>query len=344
MIELSNETNLILKSPPQITTSATLTTVKPQIKIIRPKTKVIKGLSYRRINQRHEPNDSISNAFFNQVNESYESRAFTIDESQQSKFKNLKTIVKIKYPDEVIYFNYLHRLIMNVCISEQVDGNEFLPVDSIFRGMAGIMSHKYLKPTMQSKILQGLKELNSTKVEFDLSAIAGKWKNYGIEESTIKGAIIPGHFLKAEVNGKETSIFIFDGNSPFYTAALAKNNQILTYDLRLLDLPIDNTNNIVMLKNYLMKRIQTSIQHAQMRQTVLIDTIFNELGFNFDKTLKYRYIKYIDQMFNYWQQMGVIKTYSIPKEKGSRNRIIFECERADRAVEWLKHKQKLKRK
>ena len=318
---------------------------KPQIQIVRPALKIdIPNLTYRRINQWHEPNDAINNSFFNQVDESYEVGAFTIDESQNTKFKDLKTIVKIKYAGQVVYFNYLHRLIMNVCISEQVGGNEFIPVNSIIKNFSGKTSIKSLEPNMQSKILQGLKELNSTKVEFDLSAISGKWKNYGIEKPTIKGAIIPGHFANAKIHGKETLIFIFDDESPFYKVATAKNNQILTYDLALLDLPINNHLNIIMLKHYLMKRIQSSIQHAQMRQTILIDTVFNELGFDFDKTLKYRYIKYIDQMFKYWQQMGVIKTYSIPKEKGSRNRIIFECERADRAVEWLKRKQKLKRK
>ena len=298
-------------------------------------------------------NDNAIFEIFCQSPAKYKARQFEIAESKNNKkLKNCKMKVKLTYTGDVVYFEPLHLVILNICNSAIIEGTKKLTVDGIFRRMTGShIRNRRAYENWRNIITSCLEDLCNTYIEIDISDIAGKCKNYHIDEKIIKGKMLEAkikHNDQAHAGSTATTITFTGEPSPLYKAAEAKNNRIITLSNFLLDVPTKafSLNNILS-RHYIMLRIQNHIQHAQ-QPVILFETMFKVLNITFEnRPRKSEAISSIKKMFDYWKECGLIKDWNItyqPDNAKMLRGITFTAEKLPRVIEFLKQREARKKK
>lgn len=296
-------------------------------------------------------NDNAVFAVFCQPTANYEAKNFSIDESLGNRrLKGLKMYVALNYATQPVYFEPLHFFILNICNSAIIEGTKSLTVDNIFRRLTGshIRNRRAYK-NWRKIITTCLVDLCSTHITIDISDIASKCKNYKIDEKIIKGRMLEATVeqnIKTR-GGESATIVTFSGQlSPLYKAAEAKNNRILTFPNYLLDVPVKALSlNSILMRHYLLWRIQNVIQHGQ-QSSILFDTVFETLNITFEnRPRKSEAISYIKKMFEYWQECNLIQNWQVtyqPNDARIPRGIEFSAERIPRCIEYFKKKSATK--
>ena len=293
-------------------------------------------------------NDNATFEIFCQPAANYKAGKFSIDESVGNKrLKGLKMHVALTYSDQPVYFEPLHFFILNICNSAIIEGTKTLTVDNIFRRLTGSHNRSRIATKNWRDIITScLIDLCSTHTTIDISDIASKCKNYRIDEKIIKGRMLEAT-IKQNCKtrcGESATIITFSGQlSPLYRAAAAKNNRIITYPDYLLDVPIKALSlNSILMRNYLLWRIQNVIQHGQ-QSSILFDTVFETLNITFEvKQRRNEAISHIKKMFEHWQKCSLIQNWQVTYQSNNAQiprGIKFSAERVSRCIEYFKKKE-----
>ena len=296
-------------------------------------------------------NDNAIFEIFCQSPAKYKAGYFEIAESKNNKkLKNCKMKVKLTYSGNPIRFEPLHLVILNICNSAIIEGTKTLTVDNIFRRMTG--SHNRSRIATEDwryAISEVLKDLCNTYIEIDISDIASKCKNYHIDEKIIKGKMLEATIKEDDkVYGMTATTITFKGEtSPLYGTAESKNNRIMSFSNFLLDVPVKFSLNSILIRHYLLWRIQNHIQHAQ-QPVILFDTMFKVLNITFqNRPRKSEAIGSIKKMFDFWKECGLIKDWNItyqPNNPKALRGIEFKAEKLPRVIEYLKQREARKKK
>ena len=213
------------------------------------------------------------------------------------------------------------RAVLNVCISEYVNGAEYITLAALQRGLSGKNCNDkdhYNAPykDQYTKLKQSLDRLMACQYDPDIIP-AFEELNYEGAEKIQKAQVLPAERLEKIVGGKKIEVIHFLDASPLYKIADAKK-QILTYDAELLDVPNQqNTPLIVMLKNYTLRRVLECIKH-KMTPTLTFEDIFEKCRItDADNKIKQRARDYIAVFFEHLQKKGVIKSFEFVK-KGNK--------------------------
>ena len=215
------------------------------------------------------------------------------------------------------------RAVLNVCISEYVNGAEYITLAALQRGLSGKncetegKSHRIYKD-QYTKLKQSLDRLMACQYDPDILEVFEEL-NYEGAENIQKAQVLPAERLEKIVGGKKIEVIHFLDASPLYKIAEAKK-QILTYDAELLDVPDQqNTPLIVMLKNYTLRRVLECIKHKKQFKPILtFEDIFEKCRItDADNKIKQRARDYIAVFFEHLQKKGVIKSFEFVK-KGNK--------------------------
>ena len=204
------------------------------------------------------------------------------------------------------------REILSVASSLYAAGNEYQSPLMIYQALSGNREDVKLTPDMRNKIIQSLKKLRLTNIEIDSSQEEKVgWNKKGHYE----GALLPSERIEVmTLNGQEVVECIhFLRNSPLYEYAAGKN-QISRVNISMLNVPINNTEDNVILKCYLL-RIITSIKNpkSKLKPIIRYDTLYEYLGL--DESDKYIRIKKqlirerTKEILKYWVDNGLIKGF-----------------------------------
>lgn len=212
------------------------------------------------------------------------------------------------------------RAVLAVCISEWDAGNRYITIPMIQRGLTGKIGKHDFKVYLdqETAIKQSIDKLMATQYDPDIVDAFEKL-NYtdenGVVEKISKSPILPCQRVEKFVNGQKVDDIVhFLCESPLHKVADLKN-QILRYDVELLDVPnLRNTPLVIMLKNYTMRRVVECKQH-KMTPTVTIDDIFSKCRItDAAKSTKSNARDTLEKLFAHLQSKGFIKSYQWNKK------------------------------
>ena len=274
------------------------------------------------IKKRKDPNDKINKRFFNMTDKQHERGEMKIKESSKENKNVILTPINLeysRYTEKIMAtrprFNAFDREILYACLSEQVDGNLATTLDSIYRLITGDNGKRRPMKPMVELIKQSLDKLLFCDVRIDLTEVCAKYGYNKGQPLVLHTAILPGQYMEgAIVNGEKTTAIKFYEKSPLFIAAEVKNEQILSYDKSLLNVPIRNSPEVIVIKSYVLRRVLEIIAHKMIPVITFAD-IFEKNQLNNSSTRqKQRFREYICKMFEFWIQQKLIDSYKINKE------------------------------
>lgn len=283
---------------------------------------VDKIFNLKSIGKRKDPNDKVNKRFFNMTDKQHERGELKIRETPKGSKDVILTPISLeysRYTEQILAtrprFNAFDREILYACLSEQVEGNMATTLDSIYRLITGDNGKRRPHTPMIELIKQSLEKLLFCEVTIDLSAVCAKYGYNKGQPLIVHGAILPGKYLEgAIVNGSKTTAITFYEKSPLFIAAEVKNEQILSYDKKLLDVPIRNSPEVIVMKSYILRRVLEIIAH-NLTPTITFDDVFekNQLT-DASPNQRKRFRDYICKMFDFWIQQKLIEKYQVNKE------------------------------
>lgn len=268
--------------------------------------------------------DKLKNKIFDLTEKDYANR-----EIVESKKPLILTPLNIYFSSEFKDKPYLtgyDQIIFDACISEQHHGNEFTTPAVIHRAVGG--SKTSFTVAEQEKILNSVRKLASTFIDFDMSDICEHFKYNEGKEFTYSGYLLPAELISANVNGKFDSVVIhFLQNSPLLDVALLKK-QLISCDNKLLEVSNTNINeNILAVKGCLLRRIlsikgshdkKRGKHVSKLSPVILFDSIFEQCELlDADRNRKSEYRNSIAKLLNHFQSLGLISKWHFEK-KGNK--------------------------
>ena len=288
------------------------------------------------VKDRKDSNDKISKLFLNPTYKESVDKIIMVGEGMQQG-RNIISTVTWDFDDKILAdnpqlakFTAFDREVILTAISEYVVHRTNLPMpysttpEAIYRAMVGDdgSNNKRKNPsqTMLDDIQESLKKASRCRIKIDMSDVC---KAYGYSDSLpviFEGYLLPINFLHGvKVNGKITTMVSILGTSPLYKAAEKKNGQILTYEKKSLDIPLNNSKDIIIIKNQLLRRILEVKKHCKdLMPVIILENFFHYLGFgDIDRRLKSRLLGYMEKMLDFWLEMDIIKSYCFYDCKGN---------------------------
>jgi len=206
------------------------------------------------------------------------------------------------------------REILSVASSLYAAGNEYQSPLMIYQALSGNKEDVKLTPDMRSKIIKSLKKLRMTDINIDSSQEEKVgWNKKGHYE----GALLPSERIEVmTLNGQEVVECIhFLRNSPLYEYAAGKN-QISRVNIEMLNVPINNTEDNVILKCHLLRLI-TSMKSpkSKLKPVIRYDTLYEYLGIdeNDNDSVTRHKKQFIrertKEILKYWTDNGLIKGF-----------------------------------
>ena len=233
------------------------------------------------------------------------------------------TRVNLEYPENALLerprLTPFDGEVLDACISIQANGGKFTTIDHIYRLMIGSTnSNKQPNPKMETFLKSSLDRLLFCKVRIDLTE-ACKRLGYNCGKPVIEhNSLIPGKYIEnIKVNGKLTTVIKFYEPSPLFKIAETKNGQILSYNADILDAPLYNTPDVIVIKNYIIRRVLECLAHKQMRNIITFKDIFEKTHlFNLSKVQRHRFYDYIRIIFDHLVNKNAIQSYQFVKKDG----------------------------
>ena len=218
--------------------------------------------------------------------------------------------------------------VANVCISEWEAGNRYVTYSTIYRTLTGKVGESDANPSkvQLAAIKHSLKKLMNVKLEIFLYDVCEKLGYNNGEKKYIKGYIIPARFVDCTVNGQKTSVIELTEESPILTMAHLKNDQLLTYNVELLNMPNQkNTPLNIALKHYAIRRvIETKMHPKQMFPAITFNDVLTKCHIaDADNKKKHRVRESLKAVFEHLLNCGEIDSFQVNKKKGVFHSISF---------------------
>lgn len=211
--------------------------------------------------------------------------------------------------------------VVNICISEWEAGNRYVTYSTIYRTLTGRVGESDANPSkvQLAAIKHSLKKLMNVHLKIYLhDACVYLGYNDG-KKINVQGKIIPARFVDCTVNGQKTTVIELTAESPLLTLARLKNNQIISYDVGLLNTPNQkNTPLNIELKHYAIRRVMETKAHPkQMTPSITFEDVLAKCRISdADNKKKHRVRETLKAVFEHLLACGEIDSYEVNKKKG----------------------------
>ena len=237
-------------------------------------------------------------------------------------------------------------LVYDICLSEQVIGNEQTTPAIIHRAMGGSKTNFTAKE--KERIMRSIRKLATTWIKFDCTDIVEHY--YRVDRGTYKyeGVLLPTEYITKTINGQlDTASIHFIRKTPLLDVAKVKG-QFIICDIALLDVPnIKNTETVLTIKSYLFRRIIQIVgsycKHKkhfrgkikggkniyrtakELEKTILLDTLFAHCGLsNADRGKKRDARNVITKILDHFKAGKLISEWHFEKDGGKFRAIKIE--------------------
>ncbi len=150
--------------------------------------------------------------------------------------------------------NQFDSAVLSVYISEWLANNKIFTPAIIFRSLTGKVGRGDAEPSKDqlAAIFHSINKLMRLQLTYNMADICEKLNYNGGKPELLVSTLLPSHYIKAStINSKDTTTIYFTTESPMLKIARLKNEQLLTYDVSLLDVPNQqNTPMNIAVKNY----------------------------------------------------------------------------------------------
>jgi hypothetical protein len=232
-------------------------------------------------------------------------------------FEKLNGSVEIKSRKELTAYD---REVHDAIITLFVDGgNEYITPQMIYQVMTG-NPDAYLNPKQAEAISESITKCMYSRLIIDASEEA---KAYGFDSFKYDGNLISGERVTATLNGTVAECLRILRPPVLYDYA-NKKNQIGRFDIKLLNSPINKTEEIITLQGYLYRRILSMKGSSNLSKTIVYDTVYKQIDVTAasDGALRKKKSKVRDQVkkiLDYWIKESFISGYTESK----RGQVIY---------------------
>lgn len=222
-------------------------------------------------------------------------------------FEKLNGSVQIKGRKELTpYDREVHDAIITLFVD---GGNEYITPQMIYQVMTGNPKARLEKKQAEA-ISDSITKCMYSRVIIDASEEA---KAYGFDSFKYDGSLISGERVTATLNGNVLECLHILRQPVLYELA-SRKNQIGRFDIKLLNTPINKTEEIIMLQGYLYRRILSMKGSSSLSKTILYETVYNQLEIKAASpgALRKKKSKVRDQIktiLDYWKQEKFIAGY-----------------------------------
>lgn len=243
-----------------------------------------------------------------------------IEKRNHKKFGDVITTYKIGnadgYDDDSPLTEF-DAAVLSAAVSEQKAGNDHTTSAIILRALTGKVAKGDAEAwaNQRAEILHSVTKLMQTIIDVDLSD-ANKALGYNDgKKQRLRAPILPCKFVTTSINGQPIDDVVhFLDESPVMIIA-EQRNQILRYDTDLLDVPrLHNTPRVIVLKNYVMRRI-AEIKLHKMTPTLTFADIFKHArispsaSYDTKRTVRDTVEKFLEHL----KSKGAVKSFEFVK-------------------------------
>lgn len=253
-------------------------------------------------------------------------------------FNNEKTLItyaKLDYVNSGVTFDRkfdeTHELILNSLYSFYRAENILFTSRNILQHIFGNVADHFQSELVEI-IEQHLDELKYMRISMDLKDKFGnnahikihgeKYRPVELEESLLDVSILK---MKSAKNSKIIKVYRINRLSPIFKYA-EKLKQITSWQTELMKVPVRKTIQNALLCSYLLVKISLvkNSKNKYKNNGILFATIHEELNLDVDNRNKVKNIRdNIRKMFDYWLNIGLIKSYRFEKRGTSFYKISF---------------------
>ena len=209
--------------------------------------------------------------------------------------------------------------VLTVCISEFNAGNSYITPAIIYRGLTGKVGRGDAEPSKDQLacIIHSVEKLMRLQVRISMNSTCKKLNYNDGKGFFILSTLLPSEYIATTVNGKESIVIHLLEASPIWKVASVKNNQFLSFDSKLLDIPHQqNTKLNIMVKFYVLRRVLEIIAH-NMTPSITFADVFSKCRIeNADGKTKLRAREFMLAFFEHLKDKKIIKSYTL-KKKGT---------------------------
>lgn len=285
------------------------------------------------------PNDKLTKCLFHRDAAKYArmiqaDKPAKVDEGFTVKKKKITTQYWVELIDglaDMTPLDEFDRAILDVCISTQVDGLSGITFLEIARLMTGGKSNKKMTRVnveQKTRILRSVEKLMCTRIRIDFTELAETGKYPKLPKSgRLTSTILPCKIVEGlTVNGQRgvDAVFFLD-ESPLLILARAKNRQLLSYPVGLLNVPKqNNTSSVTQLKFYVTRRVHEIKAHEELKPIITFADVFEKCGLgDATNSIKRNARKNIRDVFEHLKAQGVILEFEFEKVDGMYRAIKF---------------------
>lgn len=277
-------------------------------------------------------NDKVTAKFFNPTTKQWERGLMNIWENPNDKKRKKEIITPITFKSIeegkiVPRCNSFDRAVFTACYSLQAAGNLTTTTDIIFAHMTGKDGRARPSDEMRRKIKDSIIKMSGCWVKIDTEEVNSAY-GYKAENTIEEGQLLYARFKQTVVNGKITNdAVIFVDTSPLVKVAETRN-QILSYPMELLDVPVSASEESIIVREELLRRIYIMLKHGT-EKSIRFKSLLEPIGYeNMTKAEKLRERKKVIKMLDTWKAKGLFKDYTIKKDGNIPVKIVIDTGRA----------------
>ena len=211
------------------------------------------------------------------------------------------------------------KAVFTACVSEWVANNKYTTDGIIFRHITGKPRGSNAQPTpaIRDLILFCIRKMMCTVLRVDMTEVC-KQLNYNNGVPLILNSpILPCKYVEEVINGqKSRTVIYFLDESPLLTIARVKNNQLLSFEPRLLNiLNQANSSKNISVRHCVIQRVLECIVHKEMKRKIKFNYIFEVCGLiNVDAKKKCEVIQEVIDIFECLQSGGDIQSFIVKRD------------------------------
>lgn len=274
------------------------------------------------------PKDKLSNHPFSYPPDEYKAIVLNYEqcgciEGEDSKGKKIETPYWLSLVSGYVDLKPLtpfHRELLFTAISAYEQGYRVLTFNMTTRALTGdpraIQGKKFYEA-----IKMGFDKLLFTRIKIDLSPLLEAFPKYGKRytgTTELVSPLLPGRYFETQINGQKTLAIELLGSSPIMTVANLKR-QVISYDTAILNIPNqNNTETVVVIKNYLLRRISLMPPKGRLNKSILFETLLRECGLaDADRFKKRDVRKTIGEVLEHFKAENVIRDFEFELSNGT---------------------------
>lgn len=266
------------------------------------------------------PNNKLSNVLTTKdvFNQNSELVTFT------GRSKEITTSCLIEYDTENVVFESVRpfteydRAVYNAVTSHYVAGNTVMTASMICRAMTGkTKDNSNPSPQQVGAVTRSLKKMGLIRINLDLTNEFQNRKitldDEHITSYKISEMLLTYRSVEVMTKGRKVEAFEFLSSPILYSYSKA-TNQVITVPIKFLDTPMDNTEKIINLKNYLIRRIEGIKCKNRLKHDIILFENVYELSEDTNKEDNKRTRTHIIRILDYWKDENYIKNYKFIKQ------------------------------